>query len=538
MRPIAVLVSLLGVAGALSAAEPTPTPIGSQHELLLDRNTIVKTEHVSLSLIPAQRTKANPVLVADKPWEMQGCVGCPSVVYDPQRKIFRMWYLVDNVWLSRHRLTETTTTSSKPTTTTAASIPVTTLPTSLPANMSGPMAHYGGQSLPNTVGAIPMADSSFICYAESADGTKWTKPELNLLDFQGSKKNNIVLRHSGSHLGGFSVLVRHEWSKPEERYVLIAHMGTWPGDPGEAAKRGLKYALPAAGDVAFTSADGIRFKPVADKPVLARPSSRGRAAWSWDAARKRFVGCMPTEHEGRLARAQVESEDLRSWSKPRLILASPKDDGAKAAFTSHLSFPMGSQLAAWLEVVRPDMGKPQVQVASSRDGRTWHRVGDRKPLLAPGADGTFDAAGVRIGGTPPVPQGKDLWIYYEAAKPHPVIPGVRQTSIAMAAVRVDGVMAAVAGEKEGLLVTKPLSFNGGRLFLNADVAKGGHIRAALGTPDGKPVAGFEAAKAIPVTSGGVNVPATWNGDPALPAKKPLRLMFHMKSAKLYAYWCH
>ncbi|MCU0875755.1 MAG: hypothetical protein MUE50_25765, partial [Pirellulaceae bacterium] len=30
------------------------------------------------------------------------------------------------------------------------------------------------------------------CYAESRDGIHWTKPELGLFEFQGSKANNIV----------------------------------------------------------------------------------------------------------------------------------------------------------------------------------------------------------------------------------------------------------------------------------------------------------------------------------------------------------
>ncbi len=32
-----------------------------------------------------------------------------------------------------------------------------------------------------------------MCYAESDDGVQWTKPELGLVEFNGSKKNNICL---------------------------------------------------------------------------------------------------------------------------------------------------------------------------------------------------------------------------------------------------------------------------------------------------------------------------------------------------------
>jgi hypothetical protein len=47
-------------------------------------------------------------------------------------------------------------------------------------------------------GSHAAADSSrfnhqVACYAESGDGIHWTKPELGLVEFNGSKRNNIVL---------------------------------------------------------------------------------------------------------------------------------------------------------------------------------------------------------------------------------------------------------------------------------------------------------------------------------------------------------
>lgn len=40
-----------------------------------------------------------------------------------------------------------------------------------------------------------------VCYAVSCDGVHWEKPELGLMDFNGSKKNNTV-----EMLGGRSVV--------------------------------------------------------------------------------------------------------------------------------------------------------------------------------------------------------------------------------------------------------------------------------------------------------------------------------------------
>jgi len=35
--------------------------------------------------------------------------------------------------------------------------------------------------------------ANYSCYAESKDGIHWTKPELGLIEFKGSKQNNIIL---------------------------------------------------------------------------------------------------------------------------------------------------------------------------------------------------------------------------------------------------------------------------------------------------------------------------------------------------------
>src|SRR5687768_975855 len=38
-----------------------------------------------------------------------------------------------------------------------------------------------------------------MCYAESADGVHWTKPELGLVELNGSKRNNICLIEGEPH---------------------------------------------------------------------------------------------------------------------------------------------------------------------------------------------------------------------------------------------------------------------------------------------------------------------------------------------------
>jgi hypothetical protein len=55
-----------------------------------------------------------------------------------------------------------------------------------------------------------------ICYAESDNGYDWKKPELGLIEFNGSKANNLV--YSNGH--GATIFIDPA-AKPAERYKLV-----------------------------------------------------------------------------------------------------------------------------------------------------------------------------------------------------------------------------------------------------------------------------------------------------------------------------
>ena len=61
-----------------------------------------------------------------------------------------------------------------------------------------------------------------VCYAMSKDGLHWEKPELGLIDFNGSKKNNIVIEYTH----GVAVMKDLHETDPQNRYKAI-HMAPW-----------------------------------------------------------------------------------------------------------------------------------------------------------------------------------------------------------------------------------------------------------------------------------------------------------------------
>lgn len=113
-----------------------------------------------------------------------------------------------------------------------------------------------------------------MCYAESEDGIHWTKPDLGLVDFNGSKQNNVCLIESDlfslSRVNDFLTVIHEpEDPDPARRYkaAFIAHL------PFEEVKGGRSRIGPDekrwAAIVCATSADGLRWKVVGDRPMNA-----------------------------------------------------------------------------------------------------------------------------------------------------------------------------------------------------------------------------------------------------------------------------
>lgn len=91
-----------------------------------------------------------------------------------------------------------------------------------------------------------------ICYATSSDGTTWEKPNLGLVEFNGSKKNNIVDFDSSLLWSTCAVLYDPEDPDPQRRFKM-AYEGGLPKGLGQLC-------------VAF-SPDGLRWTQYAKNPV-------------------------------------------------------------------------------------------------------------------------------------------------------------------------------------------------------------------------------------------------------------------------------
>jgi len=95
-----------------------------------------------------------------------------------------------------------------------------------------------------------------------------------------------------------------------------------------------------------------------------------------------------------------------------------------------------------------------------------------------------------------------------------------------------------ANGNAGTLTTRPVTFSGRQLFVNAAVPAGGELRAEVLDENGASIAPFTRENCVPVSADKTLQPIRWNGaaDLATLRGKPVRFRFHLTRGSLYAFW--
>jgi len=196
------------------------------------------------------------------------------------------------------------------------------------------------------------------------------------------------------------------------------------------------------------------------------------------------------------------------------------------------------------ELIDESLTQTVVELTASRDGRHFSRVGNRDILIPLGDADQWDPH-CHGPTSRPILVGDELWIYYFSA---PVLDpkkvGVEKaraaqiSRIGLATIRRDGYVSMDAGDEAGRLVTRPLTFNGQSLHVNARVQRGGYLKAELQTIEGESVMDYQLAQCDPVTGDVMSACISWGQKKLLrrPVDESLRLVFALKNAKLYSFW--
>ena len=388
-------------------------------------------------------------------------------------------------------------------------------------------------------------ETDVVCVAESNDGKTWIKPELGLFEVNGTRENNVVHANhprNSKNLTSYAVFLDTRPGVPkDERYKATATAGT----------RKL-YGL--------VSSDGIHWRQVKKDPILTygKFDSSNVAFWS-DAEQCYLCYFRIMTDKGFRWIARARSKDFLNWGPREDLKAMHK---CKPAPIEHI----------YMSQMHPYFRAPQIYIAPAARFMTGRQViGDAelKQLGLPQwyaqrddvIGGTSDSVLMTSRGGNVVDRtfmegfirneiGPNNWVSrsnYPAW--HVVQTGPAEMSFYVTgnyaqptielrrfSMRLDGFASIQAGYDGGRMLTRPFTFKGGRLALNFATSTAGDVRVEIQDADGKPVPGFTLADSAGMIGNEIERVVSWKGktDVGLLAGRPIRLLFELKDADLFA----
>ncbi|MFH1006283.1 MAG: hypothetical protein V1800_02110 [Candidatus Latescibacterota bacterium] len=480
-----------------------------QRQLFLDEHGVAQLENMTRTMHTPEKKGA--VVAPDLPWEM-GLQTRSAPAWDPDEKLFKLW---------------------------------------MPANVKPAYARFEDGSDATT-------------YAESPDGIHWTKPVLRQYEIKGSKENNFV------------VVPGVDWSSS-----VISNVVYDPDDPDRSRRyKGLANWISRE---PIVSPDGIHWKRLDVSPM----PSEDESSLSYDRETRTFIATVKqtTEHgrsdylyrihpksTGRTVLLST-SKDFEYWTEPEIIFHADQLDlelgreNIKARLAdATLQQPFWNTPEAYnvdvyhmgvfryegLYIGMPAMfhvvgcapkhpstvGFHLVQLACSRDLRTWQRLGDRKPFIGPSpiGIGAYDLTQI-LGPASAVVHGDELWFYYTGIKYRGDFEyeggglDPERGAVCLAVLRRDGFISLDAGTKEGVLLTEPFMLDGGRLHVNVD-APDGDLRVEILDKETAVL-----AASLPLKGDHPGGEIKWRqGGLAHLQGKVVRLRFTLRKGRFYSYW--
>ena len=352
-----------------------------------------------------------------------------------------------------------------------------------------------------------------ICYAESRDGINWTRPNLGIFEWEGSRDNNIILLRPGfEQFAPFKD--KNPAALPAERYKAIV--------------------TPAIG---WASPDGIHWKRMSGDSVNPDGAFDSLNLAFWDPLREEYV-CFYRINKGGVRRiGSCTSRDFRHWTKGQELDfgGAPLEHLYTNAVTPYsraphiyLGFPMrfvgGRTFQPGAEA-----GASDGVFMTSRDGLHFHRW--LEGFVRPGLDKgnwmhrSMMASWGILALTP-----EELSIHYLENYDQPT------DRLRRYAIRMDGFVSINAGYAGGELRTKPLVFTGRELLINYSTSAVGSMQVELRDRAGNVLQGFNLEQCPEIFGDHIERVVAWrSGSDLSPlAGKPVRLRFVIKDADLYS----
>ncbi len=445
-RPAAGLLLLLSLAW-LPVRADEPLDIGSRLELFVDDYLIGEmTEDVHQQLIEPEPREV--VLVTDEPWE-----GNTSGYYslfrdgDIYRMIYRGWQHDQEKRAAHQEVT---------------------------------------------------------CYAESVDGIHWTKPNLGLFPWNGSKENNIVWLGPGTH--NFTAF----------------------RDDNPKASADSKYKAFGGGSgglLPFQSPDCKQWKLVQDQPVIVNGAFDSQNLAFWDPDQRRYRAYWRYFGDGVRSIRTATSRDFISWEEEadlRYQEGTPREHLYTNAIQKYFRAPhifIGFP-------TRYDAKSQQVEpiLMTSRDGQSFARYAE--PVIAQSApkDRDHNRSNYMAWGMFELPGRPNEISVYATENYYEPTPGRLRRFV----YRVDGFVALRGSADGGTVTTKKLRYQGQPLLLNYQVRPEGELSVQVLDESGEMIGQSER-----LVGEAVDEPVVWK---LAPPNHPqaVQLRFKLKNADLFS----
>jgi len=381
--------------------------------------------------------------------------------------------------------------------------------------------------------------TNLLCYAESLDGINWKKPNLGLVEFRGSKANNIVINGATCPYGQFhgnSVFLDPN-APADERFKVIYWTKNIPENVMERLQRENPESITPygaklhCGTLLGTSPDGLHWQ--FSNKVLFMHTCDTQTTVSYDPFLKRYVCFTRTYQMNRRSIARTETADITRWPAPELVLWTPidadsSDDlycNAKTIYpgtkTMHLMFPTMYRRRADTCVLR---------MASSLETQVWEWLPGE--ILQCGDAGSWDGGSLFAGsGLTEIPGNKVVLPYCGYEYPHKYPRFGRFGQLGFAAWTKERLVALQADD-DAEFWTGEITLPGQTLHLNFDVKRAGYIKVEV-----EGVRGRSLADCDPMFGNSLKKQVTWKGNASLGVEKaePVTLRFQMRSAKLFSF---
>ena len=426
-----------------------------------DDSQVVGWVNVTRQIHRPRKHPANPVMSKSTPWEDAG-MGWhwPSVLFDEEQGLFKAWYecIIDG--------------------------------------------------------------HGFGAYAVSGDGLRWERPDLGLVAWKGSRKNNLF--YKGTIRRNLAICPN----------VIKRGPGDWHLYYWDAVK-----ASHSAGVIHYTGTDGIHWKLGRTNPVVQTPVDRTRSGGvedvlrvSYDPRKEQFLLSQRTLPLENLERPLLQKKVPSGLTQRRVSLATSKDGErftpTRTVLTPELNDPPDTQFyglspfryedayLGYLLCYRTGRPGMDVELAYSADGTSWRRVAPNVRYLANGPK-EYDIGLIHCA-PHPIHVGDKHYVYYHGTNSdhagETVTGNPRCSNLSLAIGDADRIVSVRAGAKSGSVLVGPVKVEGNRLAIDAN-ARRGEMRVALRDSDTRhEIRGLGVKQSNVVSSDSKRHIISWNGE--------------------------